>query len=45
MLPKPIPPLTEEQFDEIRKELERKPSKEDIERIKRAKETFKKYQL
>ena len=34
-------PLTEEQWAAVEKELKRKPSKADIERIKRAKETFK----
>jgi uncharacterized protein YneF (UPF0154 family) len=41
MLPEPIPPMTEEQWAAIEKEMKRKPSKADIERIKRAKKTFK----
>jgi uncharacterized protein YneF (UPF0154 family) len=41
MLPKPIPPLNEEQWAAVQKEIKRKPSKKDIKRIKRAKETFK----
>lgn len=41
MRPKPIPSLSEKQFAQIQKEIERKPSKKDIERIKRAKEIFK----
>jgi hypothetical protein len=41
MLPEPVPSLTEEQWAVVEKELKRKPSKADIERIKRAKETFK----
>jgi len=45
MRPKPIPSLTEEQFAEIRKEIKRKPSTEDIRRIRRAKETFKRVSL
>jgi len=45
MLPEPIPPLTEEQWATVVKELKRKPSKADIERIKRAKETFKNCRL
>lgn len=41
MRPKPIPLLSEEQFKAIQKEIERQPSKEDIQRIKRAKEVLK----
>jgi len=41
MIPEPITPLTEEQWAAVLKEIKRKPSKVDIERIKRAKETFK----
>jgi uncharacterized protein YneF (UPF0154 family) len=41
MLLEPIPPMTEEQWAAIEKEMKRKPSKADIERIKRAKKTFK----
>jgi len=41
MRPKPIPLLNEEQFALIQKEMKRTPSKEDVKRIKRAKETFK----
>lgn len=45
MLPKPIPPLSEEQIAELQKEIKRKPSKEDIKRIKRAKEIYKRHSL
>jgi hypothetical protein len=41
VLPVAIPPLNEEQWVAVVKEFKRKPSKADIERIKRAKETFK----
>ena len=41
MRPKPIPLLTEEQFKAVQEEVERKPSKEDIKRIKRAREILK----
>jgi uncharacterized protein YneF (UPF0154 family) len=43
MLPKPIPPLNEEQWAAVEKEMQRKPSKKDVERVKRAKKTFKNY--
>lgn len=45
MLPKGVPPLADEQWAAVEKELKRKPSKADIKRIKRAKETFKNYPL
>jgi hypothetical protein len=45
MRPKPIPELTREQFAEVRKEIKRTPSRKDIERIKRAKETVKRYSI
>ena len=45
MRPKPIPELTKEQFAVVRKEIKRTPSKMDIERIKRAKETVKRYAI
>jgi len=37
--------VTEEQWKQLQKEIKRKPSKGDIERIKRAKERFKNYPL
>jgi uncharacterized protein YneF (UPF0154 family) len=41
MLPKPIPPLNEEQWAAVEKEMKRKPSQKDIKRVKRVKATFK----
>lgn len=41
MLPKPIPPLNEEQWATVEKEMKRKPSKKDVERLERVKKTFK----
>ncbi|MFB3890143.1 MAG: hypothetical protein ACE14S_11675 [Candidatus Bathyarchaeia archaeon] len=41
MLPKPIPPLTDEQWAVVEKEMKRKPSKKDAERLKRIERTFK----
>lgn len=41
--PKAIPLLTEEQFAVLEKELERKPSAKDVERIKRAKIILKRH--
>jgi hypothetical protein len=43
MRPKPIPELTKKQFVALRDEMKRTPSKQDIERIKRAKEIVKRY--
>ena len=45
MLPKAIPDLTEEQFTFLKKEMERKPSKKDIQRIERVKKLFNDYPL
>jgi hypothetical protein len=45
MRPKPIPELTKEQFAVVQKEMKRTPSKRDIERIERAKETVKRYSI
>jgi len=45
MRPKPIPPLNEEQFAVIQKEMKRMPSKQDILRAKKAKEIVKRYSL
>jgi len=41
--PKAIPLLTDEQFALLEKELERKPSAKDVERIKRAKIILKRH--
>lgn len=43
MKPKAIPLLTDEQFAVLEKELERKPSAKDVERIKRAKIILKRH--
>jgi hypothetical protein len=40
MLPRSIPPLTKEEFKEFQKEIQREPSKELIEALKRAKATY-----
>lgn len=45
MLPRPIPLLTEEQFEFIENEVKRKPTKGEIERIKRIKKRFKNTKL
>ncbi len=41
LLPEPVPPLTDEQWAVVVKEMKRKPNKKDLERVKRAKEAFK----
>ena len=41
MLPKPIPTSNAEQWATVEKEMKRKPSKKDVERLKRVKKTFK----
>jgi hypothetical protein len=41
VLPKPIPALNAEQWATVEKEMKRKPSKKDAERLKRVKKTFK----
>jgi len=41
MNPKPIPSLNEEQFKVIQEEMKKTPSENDLKRIKRVKETFK----
>jgi len=41
MLPKPIPALNEEQWETVEREMKRQPSRKDVSRVKRAKETFK----
>jgi hypothetical protein len=45
MRPKPIPELTKEQFAVVQEAMKRKPSRADLERIERAKETVKRYSL
>jgi hypothetical protein len=45
MRPKPIPELTKEQFAVVQMEIKRTPSQRDIERIKKAKETVKRYSV
>jgi hypothetical protein len=41
MRPESIPSLNKEQFKVIQEEMKRTPSKDDVARIKRVKETFK----
>jgi hypothetical protein len=43
MLPKAVPELTEAQFAFLEKEIQRKHSAKDKERLERAKEIYKKY--
>lgn len=45
MRPKAIPPLTKEQMKQLEEETKRKPTKKEVETMKRAKERFKKYPL
>lgn len=40
MLPRSIPPLTKEEFKEFQKEIQREPSKELVETLKRAKAVY-----
>jgi len=40
MLPRSIPPLTKEEFKEFQKEIEREPSRELVETLKRAKTVY-----
>lgn len=40
MLPRSIPPLTKEEFKEFQKEIQREPSKELVEALKRAKAVY-----
>lgn len=45
MLPKPIPELTEEEFAQLQKETQRKPSKSEIELFREAKRIYEKHPL
>jgi len=41
MLPKTTPPLNEEQWKAIEEEIKRKPTTDEVQRLKKIKETFK----
>jgi len=45
MPPKPIPPLSEEQFAVIQKEMKRTPSRKDLFRAKKARKIMKRYNV